>query len=183
VRERAGDDPGDQDAVMALVVELTEEQLHVGAIHRLVSGLPEGTDPITLFSKSFDIVRAGNTNERVVGALAESNSMALLTKDGAWMLNPRQEAYEAADTDLNSVLVSNVLADVDGVSVTYANAWQDALAAVESGESELAIVMRPVTVEQIGEWAGAGRLMPPKTTFFVPKPRTGMVVRLLEDPV
>jgi uncharacterized protein (DUF1015 family) len=39
--------------------------------------------------------------------------------------------------------------------------------------------MRPVTVDQIAEWARAGRRMPPKTTYFHPKPRTGMVFRPL----
>jgi hypothetical protein len=144
--------------------------------------LPEGTDPVQVFSKAFDIVRAGATNERVVGALADSGSMALLTTEGAWLLNPRQEAYEEAGTDLDSGLVSHVLADVDGVTVTYANAWKDALSAVEAGQAQVAVVMRPVSVDQIAEWAGAGRLMPPKTTFFVPKPRTGMVVRQLQEP-
>ncbi|MCU1491184.1 MAG: hypothetical protein JWM85_2589, partial [Acidimicrobiaceae bacterium] len=40
-RSATGDAPGDYDAVMAYLVELTEEQLAVRPIHRLVSGLPE----------------------------------------------------------------------------------------------------------------------------------------------
>jgi uncharacterized protein (DUF1015 family) len=38
-----------------------------------------------------------------------------------------------------------------------------------------------VTVPQIAAWAAARRRMPPKTTYFSPKPRTGMVLRLLAD--
>jgi uncharacterized protein (DUF1015 family) len=41
--------------------------------------------------------------------------------------------------------------------------------------------VRPVTVEQIREWARARRLMPPKSTYFFPKPRTGMVYRALDE--
>ena len=39
---------------------------------------------------------------------------------------------------------------------------------------------KPVTVEHIREWARARRLMPPKSTYFYPKPRTGMVYRSLD---
>ena len=42
------------------------------------------------------------------------------------------------------------------------------------------MLLRPVAVDQIAEWARAGRQMPPKTTYFHPKPRTGMVFRTLE---
>jgi uncharacterized protein (DUF1015 family) len=42
-------------------------------------------------------------------------------------------------------------------------------------------LLRPVTVAQISEWAHARRRMPPKSTYFHPKPRTGMVFRPVED--
>jgi uncharacterized protein (DUF1015 family) len=44
------------------------------------------------------------------------------------------------------------------------------------------VLLRPVTVKQIARWADERRRMPPKTTFFRPKPRTGMVYRTLDDP-
>ena len=43
------------------------------------------------------------------------------------------------------------------------------------------MLLRPATVEQIIDIAHGGELMPPKTTFFWPKPRTGQVFRLLDD--
>jgi uncharacterized protein (DUF1015 family) len=39
--------------------------------------------------------------------------------------------------------------------------------------------LRPATVEQIAAVSRGGVRMPAKTTFFWPKPRTGMVVREL----
>ena len=43
-RRRHGDASGDYDLVMALIVELTPDELFVQAIHRLVSGLPGDFD-------------------------------------------------------------------------------------------------------------------------------------------
>jgi uncharacterized protein (DUF1015 family) len=39
--------------------------------------------------------------------------------------------------------------------------------------------LRPATVEQIAAVSHGGERMPPKTTFFWPKPRTGVVFRPL----
>jgi uncharacterized protein (DUF1015 family) len=52
---------------------------------------------------------------------------------------------------------------------------------VEKGAADAAVLLRPVTVAQIRAAAFAGARMPEKTTFFSPKPRTGMVFRSLDD--
>ena len=52
----------------------------------------------------------------------------------------------------------------------------------QHGEGQAAFLLRPVTVKQIEEWANERRRMPPKTTYFSPKPRTGMVFRSLDLP-
>jgi uncharacterized protein (DUF1015 family) len=52
-----------------------------------------------------------------------------------------------------------------------------AVEAVRDGQADAAIFCRPATVEQIAATARGGARMPPKTTFFWPKPRTGMVMR------
>ena len=56
------------------------------------------------------------------------------------------------------------------------------MGALEEGDAQAAFLLRPVTVKQIEEWANDRRRMPPKTTYFSPKPRTGMVFRSLDLP-
>ncbi len=63
------------------MVELAEEQLTVGPIHRTVSGLPDDTDVPAYFEQWFDVVRAGPADERTVSALGQSQSMALITPE------------------------------------------------------------------------------------------------------
>jgi uncharacterized protein (DUF1015 family) len=182
-RERhtgAGDAPGPYDAVMALIVELSDDQLHVDPIHRTVSGLPAGFDAAAAFGAWFDVVRAGPTSERTLGALSDAQSMALVTADNAYLLFPKPEGYDAAGSELDSSLVELVLADVGHHEVSYRNSRDEALGAVTAGDADLAVLLRPVTVEQIAEWAAARRRMPPKTSYFSPKPRTGMVFRAID---
>ena len=91
-RAANGGQAGPYDLVMALVVELAEEQLSVGAIHRTVSGLPEGFDLVGALSESFDVVRAGAADARTLGALQDSRSLALVTGGEAYLLLPRHGA-------------------------------------------------------------------------------------------
>jgi uncharacterized protein (DUF1015 family) len=47
---------------------------------------------------------------------------------------------------------------------------------VDGGEAALAFSMYPVTVEQLMDIADAGQIMPPKSTWFEPKLRSGLFV-------
>jgi uncharacterized protein (DUF1015 family) len=52
---------------------------------------------------------------------------------------------------------------------------------VDSGRAEVAFVMHPVTVDQVMDVADQGRIMPPKSTWFEPKLRSGLVIHTLSD--
>ena len=50
---------------------------------------------------------------------------------------------------------------------------------VDSGEMVMALALYPVTMQQIIDIADSGNIMPPKTTWFEPKLRSGLVVHEL----
>ena len=51
---------------------------------------------------------------------------------------------------------------------------------VDSGEMAVAFALYPVSMEQLLTIADADKIMPPKTTWFEPKLRSGLVVHDLE---
>jgi len=51
---------------------------------------------------------------------------------------------------------------------------------VDSGEMKMALALYPVTMQQIINIADSGNIMPPKTTWFEPKLRSGLVVHELK---
>ena len=53
---------------------------------------------------------------------------------------------------------------------------------VDSGEMAVGIALYPVTVEQLMAVSDAGQIMPPKTTWFEPKLRSGLFVHTLDEP-
>lgn len=52
---------------------------------------------------------------------------------------------------------------------------------VDSGQFAIAFSLFPVSVEQLLKVADAGEMMPPKSTWFEPKLRSGLVVNLLDE--
>lgn len=51
---------------------------------------------------------------------------------------------------------------------------------VDSGEMAVAFALYPVSMKQLIDIADSGNIMPPKTTWFEPKLRSGLVVHLLD---
>jgi len=177
-------------AIMALVVELAPEQLCVRAIHRLLDDLGDTRLRATL-AASFEIRAIGANDARGVDQLLldmrEGHALGLVDHEGLALLVPRPELERAMDAQ------PAVLRDVDaarfdaGVRVALPHAtlaYRDdahaVAAAVEKGEAGAAVLLRPVGVDTIRAAAEAGVRMPEKTTFFAPKPRTGMVFRSLD---
>ena len=174
-RERGG--AGDHDAVMALVVELVDDELSVRAIHRLIAGLPPDFDVAAALEAHFVVLPTEAADDTILDRMDAAGALALITATGAWLLEPRPDTVAAASYDLDSSRLDVALATLPAHQLTYPHGWDLATAAVTKGEADAAVLLRPATVAQIAEVGRARERMPPKTTFFWPKPRTGMVFR------
>ncbi len=64
--------------------------------------------------------------------------------------------------------------------VTYQHGVDIAVDTVRAGDAVAAVLIRPVSVAEIERTAREGALMPPKSTFFTPKLRTGLVIRSVD---
>ena len=168
------------DAVMCFIVELSEAQLSVGPIHRLVRGLDPATDLLETLGAYFQIEPFDAPATGVVRALEHAGALALVLPEADLLLRPRPEMFDGV-RDLDSSRLDHALAGLDGIEVTYQHGVGNIREAVSSGAAEFGVLLRPVTVPQIIEIAEGGERMPPKSTFFFPKPPTGIVIRSLLD--
>ncbi len=178
-RRAADGDGGAADAVMTFVVELVEDELEVGPIHRLISGLPDGVDVLAAFGPYFECEPFPGSDQPTVRELQELGGLALVTSDGTWLLRPWPDTIAAA-RDLDSSRLDLALAALPDHSLVYQHGVDHIHAAVRSGAAQAGVLLRPVRVDQIIEIAKGGEKMPPKSTFFAPKPRTGVVFRSID---
>ena len=172
--------PGGYDAVMAWVVEAREDQLTVAPTHRLVSGLPEGFDVAQALAAHFDLDPAGDDPAALPARMAAEGALALGTSSGWWLLRPTAATEAASEHALDSSRLDVALSTFPPHTLTYQHGVAESAAAVASGDAQATVLLRPATVDQIAEIGHGAARMPAKTTFFTPKPRTGMVFRSVE---
>ena len=188
--ERGAGDAG-AGSIMILVVELADEQLCVRAIHRLVHGVAD-VDLRTAVSGSFSVHDAGPNTPAGVAALEtamhDRGGLGLVDGRGLALLEPLPALADAmaalppALHDVDSARFdAGVLPAIPGATLAYRNDARAVAAQVAKGAADAALLLRPVGVPTIRAAAAAGVRMPEKTTFFAPKPRTGMVMRGLDD--
>ena len=188
-RDAHGNGPG-EDAIMTLVVELAEDELWVAPIHRLVRG---AAHPRSRLEPAFTVIPLGPATRTAVADLedrmAEAGALGLVDKDGVALLHPRPEVIadalaaeppETRDVDA-AVFETAVLPRLGGASLEFRHDAVALAAAVARGDADAVVLLRPVSVSQIRAASYAGVRMPQKTTFFAPKPRTGLVFRALDD--
>ena len=180
-RRAQGEEHGPHDAVLAYVVELTEEQLAVAPIHRLLTNLPDGWDPEVVLEPWFEVIPTGAPDPTIADRMAAAGALALVAPGGTWLLRPKQATADAAEMDLDSSRLDVALAGLPEVAVRYQHGWDHVTAAVRAGDADAGVLLRPATVAQIANVAERRDRMPPKTTFFTPKPATGLVFRSLDD--
>ena len=170
---RAG--PGDHDLLMAYAVELAEDQLTIDPIHRLLSGLAPDVDLVAALAQWFEPFDAGPPSETLRMRMADAGALGLVMSGHAWLLKPR--VADVARTDAEEL--DAVLDSLPPHEISYQHGIDNVFALVDKCEAQAGILLRPVSVDQMADAARAGRRLPPKTTFFYPKPATGLVFRRL----
>jgi uncharacterized protein (DUF1015 family) len=178
---QATDGAGPWDATLAFVVELTEDELAVRPIHRLLDRLPDDLDVAAALATHFDAEPTG-ADAGLPARMEAAGALGLLRPGGrAWLLRPKRGAFPADLADLDSSRLAAAAAELPAHEVRYQHGTANVLRMVAAGEASAGVLLRPATVPQIKAIAEGGERMPPKTTFFWPKPRTGFVFRSLES--
>lgn len=176
-RAANGDRPCAADETLAFVSELAEDQLSVEAIHRLYADI-DYDDLVAALDADFERSDAGRPDASTLATMNDRGVLCLVTPDGsAQWLSPRHGAFDGVRS-LDGAWLEHTL---DGVehTVAYQHGLDRAVGAVTSGTATAAVLIRPVSVAEIERTAREGVMMPPKSTFFTPKLRTGLVIRSL----
>jgi len=169
------------EAVLTFVVELVDDELTVLPIHRLITGLPADLDLRTALGAWFEIGSpVDHLDADVADRVAADGALVLVTPEAAWPMVPRGDRFEGV-RDLDTSRLDAALADLPDHDLVFQHGVDHVVERVGTGEAQAGVLLRPATVEQIVAIAHGGERMPPKTTFFHPKPRTGVVVRLLDE--
>lgn len=180
---------GDEEYNYFLTVIFPESQLNIMPYNRVVKDL-NGLDAQAFM----DRVASGFAVEPADAAVApEQRHQFGMYLAGAWYrLTARPELVDERDTvgrlDV-SILQNNLLAPVLGIEnprtdkrinfVGGIRGVEELVRLVDSGEYSVAFSMHPTSITELVELSDEDRIMPPKSTWFEPKLRSGLFVHLL----
>jgi len=180
---------GDEAYNFVMVVIFPHNQLKIMSYNRVVrdlNGLSESEFPRRI-GACFDIT--DNFMEKSPG---RSHEIGMYFRGSWYRLRAKDESYNREDPvnvlDV-SILHDNILNPILGIQdprtdsrieyVSGAKGAQKLEKMVDSGEFAVAFSLYPTKMEQVMAVSDAGKTMPPKSTWFEPKLRSGMFVHLL----
>ena len=200
--DRKKDNPdhtGDEEYNFFMAVAFPESQLKIIDYNRVVRDL-NGYDRdgfIAALDGDFEVTLLGNENDRKTAdggfAPAALHEFSMYI-DGEWYsLKAREGRYDDSDPigvlDV-TVLSSLVLDKLLGIKDLRTDKRIDFVGGirglgelsrrVDSGEMAVAFALFPVSMKQLIDIADSGNIMPPKTTWFEPKLRSGLAIHELQ---
>jgi uncharacterized protein (DUF1015 family) len=168
---RRADGPGPWDSVLTLVIDATAEHLPVLPFHRLQLAGPVGAaigDPMPSL-------------ERTLEALDDERpTVGIATVEPGGAIAYRVRSLEGAGPAVRA-LHEEILDEIaPASSLRYVHDAATAVAALGDGEAVAVYLLPATTSRRIRAVVERGERLPPKSTYFWPKPRTGMVMMPLD---
>lgn len=183
---------GDEEYNFFLAVCFPASHLKVIDYNRLVRDLNGHTDEefLHLLEKNFVVEDKGTE----IYSPQHLHNFALYLGGHWYSLTAREGTYNDSDPiGVLDVTISSdlILRDLLGITDLRSDKRIDFVGGirglgelkrrVDSGEMRMALALYPVTMQQIIDIADTGNIMPPKTTWFEPKLRSGLVIHKLDD--
>lgn len=166
--------------VMTFVVELSSDELTVQPIHRLIRGLPAGFDLASALERCFDLTECDAFASDLPAMMAANESLALLWKGHKWLMRPLPEAM-AGVRDLDSSRLDRALEALPPHTLSFQHGVAHVEHELSNDQADAGVLLRPVPLDAIAAIARGGERMPPKSTYFHPKPSTGAVFMRVRD--
>jgi uncharacterized protein (DUF1015 family) len=182
---------GDEEYNYFMAVLFPEDQLTIIDYNRVVKDLNGLSKDAFLSKLAENFVVEEKGTEEVRPEKLHSFSMYL---DGKWYaMEAKDGTYDDNDPIgvLDVTILSNlVLDEILGIKDLRTDKRIDFVGGirglgelkrrVDSGEMQVAFALYPVSMKQLLDIADTGNIMPPKTTWFEPKLRSGLVVHTLD---
>jgi uncharacterized protein (DUF1015 family) len=174
-----------------LAVHFPDNQLSIIDYNRVVKDLNGlSTEEFLLKAEAvFDIVKVGSTIHKPshlhnFGLYMDNTWYSLTAKKGTYSDNDPIGVLDV--TILSKLVLDNILGIKDlrtSDRIDFVGGIRglgELEKRVNSGEMKAAFALYPVSMKQLIDIADSGNIMPPKTTWFEPKLRSGLVVHLLD---
>ncbi len=191
-RENNPNHTGDEAYNYFMAVHFPDNQLQILDYNRVIKDMNDQTPEqfIEHLKESFEIEEKGSEPYRP----QELKEFSMYLEGKWYKLKAREGTYDDSDPigglDV-TILTREVLQPILNIQdlrtsdridfVGGIRGLKELKRRVDSGEMKVAFALHPVSLKQLMDIADTGNIMPPKTTWFEPKLRSGLVLYKFED--
>jgi uncharacterized protein (DUF1015 family) len=199
-KRRSASSKRSEDFLLVYFLNMETDAVTILPVHRVIGGLtPEQLSKLRSKIGDFFQIEVLNFNSNIEAVQRKEmferinntqDSMAFGMYCGEnryYVLNPK-DSERFLEEEINTAILDAILREIlkrnelkKGREIDFVKNETEAVELVRAGKYQIAFFLKPLSLKEVRETSLAGKILPPKSTYFYPKPLSGLVMRDLED--
>jgi len=189
-----------EDFILVYFLNMGIDAVTILPVHRVIGGLtPEQVSKlrskmgdffqieILKFNSDTEAVQRKKMLERIDYA-QDSTTFGMYCGENGYCLLKLKDIKRFSAEKINTAVLDAILKKIlkrnqleKGREIDFIKDETEATELVRKEKYQIAFFLRPLSLKEVRETSLAGKILPPKSTYFYPKPLSGLVMRDLED--
>lgn len=189
-----------EDFILVYFLNMEIDAVTILPVHRVIGGLTQDQlsklrskmgdffqIEILKFNSDTEAVQRKKMLERIDHA-QDSTTFGMYCGENGYCLLKLKDIKRFSAEKINTAVLDAILKKIlkrkqleKGREIDFIKDETEATELVRKEKYQIAFFLRPLSLKEVRETSLAGKILPPKSTYFYPKPLSGLVMRDLED--
>jgi len=191
---------GGENFLLIYFLNMETDAVTILPVHRVIGGLtPEGVSKlrsripnffqieVLKFNSNTEVVRRKEMLERIDNA-QDSATFGMYCGENRYYVLRLKDRERFLVENINTAILDTMLRKIlkrngleKGREIDFIKDETEAAELIRAGKYQIAFFLKSLSLKEVRETSLAGKILPPKSTYFYPKPLSGLVMRDLED--
>nr|MQY69815.1 DUF1015 family protein [Bacillota bacterium] len=189
-----------EDFILVYFLNMETDAVTILPVHRVIGGLTQEQVSklrskmgdffqieVLKFNSNTEAVRRKEMSERIDNS-QDSLAFGMYCGENKYYVLKLKDSEKFLAEKINTAILDAVLKKIlkrnqleKGREIDFIKDETEAVELIRAGKYQIAFFLKPLSLKEVRETSLAGKILPPKSTYFYPKPLSGMVMRDLED--
>jgi len=189
-----------QDFLLIYFLNMETDAVTILPVHRVIGGLtPEQVSKlrskmgdffqieVLTFNSNTEAVQRKEMSERIDNS-QDSLAFGMYCGENKYYVLKLKDSEKFLAEKINTAILDAVLRKIlkrnqleKGREIDFIKDETEAVELIRAGKYQIAFFLKPLSLKEVRETSLAGKILPPKSTYFYPKPLSGLVMRDLKD--
>jgi uncharacterized protein (DUF1015 family) len=199
-KRRSSSSKGSENFVLIYFLNMETDAVTILPVHRVIGGLtPDQVSKlrskigdffqieVLKFNSNTEAAQRKEMFERIDRA-QDSTVFGMYCGENRYYVLRLKDMERFLAEKINTAVLDAILRKIlnrnqleKGREIDFIKDETEAAELVRAGKYQISFFLKPLSLKEVRETSLAGKILPPKSTYFYPKPLSGLVMRDLED--